>query len=270
LTGAAAVSETPLDPAGGRVAGHETVLVVEDEAMVRAILVVSGYTDDAIVRQGFRSPAPRWRAASPARVLRFPPPNSTRRRHHRTVAPSHRPTCGNSARATKGMSMTMCALAVAFLILAPFNAPAQTNATAASTVGTWKADLAKTTADAGSAPKAITLTILKDSIELTSWRVEVVDAKGESMSYSWSGPLDGSLQPVKDPKGQVLSQESLTRDQQGALLRHGVASADGSSFDGRATLSADGNTITDVVTSKTKDGKTSRETMVYRRVITGK
>ena len=39
--------------------------------------------------------------------------------------------------------MTMCALAIAFLTLGPFSAPAQTNATQASTVGTWKADLAK-------------------------------------------------------------------------------------------------------------------------------
>jgi hypothetical protein len=135
----------------------------------------------------------------------------------------------------------------------------------ASTVGTWKADLAKSTAGAEPAPKALTLTVLEDSIELTSWRIDIVDAKGEPMSYSWSGPLDGSLHPVKDAKGQVLLQESLTRDKEGALLRHGVES-NGSSFDARATLSADGNTITDVITSKTKDGKTSTETTVYRRV----
>ena len=165
--------------------------------------------------------------------------------------------------------MTMCALAVAFLTLASFNAPAQTNATGASTVGTGKVDLSKTTFGAEPVPKAITLTILNDSIELTSWRVEVVDAKGESSAYSWSGPLDGSPHPVKDPKGQVLLQESLTRDKQGALLRRGEES-DGSSFDARSTLSEDGNTITDVITMKTKDGKTSTETTVYRRVITGK
>ena len=42
-------------------------------------------------------------------------------------------------------------------------------------------------------------------------------------------------------------QEGLTRDKDGPLLRHGEGSTDGSSFDGRATLSADGNTLTDVV-----------------------
>jgi hypothetical protein len=165
--------------------------------------------------------------------------------------------------------MTMCALAVALLTLGSVHAPAQTTATRASTVGTWKADLAKTTVGAEPAPKAITLTILEDSIASMSWRVDIVDAKGEPMSYSWSGPLDGSLQPVKDAKGQVLLQESLSRDEEGALLRHGVES-NGSSFDARSTLSADGNTITDVITSKTKDGKTSTETHVYRRVISPK
>ena len=60
------------------------------------------------------------------------------------------------------------------------------------------------------------------------------------------------MQPVRDPKGQVLMQESLSQDKDGALRRRGV-NPDGTSFDGRATLSADGNTITDVVTLKTKD-----------------
>ena len=166
--------------------------------------------------------------------------------------------------------MTMCALVVSLLSLGSFNAFAQTNATQASAVGTWKLDLAKSSFGSEPAPKAITLTILTDTPELQSWRVDVVDPKGESMSYSWSGPQDGSLQPLKDPKGQVLMQESLKRDKDGALLRHGVDSSDGSSFDGRATLSADGNTITDLVTSKTKDGKTSKMTMVYQRVTAGK
>ena len=170
----------------------------------------------------------------------------------------------------KGIPMSMCALVAAVLTLGPFNVSAQTNATQASTVGTWKLDLAKSSSGSGPAPKAVTLTILKDTPELTSWRLDVVEAKGESMSFSWSGPLDGSLQPLKGPKGQVLLQESLTRDKDGALLRHGEDSADGSSFDARATLSADGNTLTDVVTSKTKDGKTLQETMVYHRVTAGK
>lgn len=90
------------------------------------------------------------------------------------------------------------------------------------------------------------------------------------MSFSWSGPKDGSLQPIKDAKGQIIGQESLKLDKDGALLRHGVGGNDEPSFDGRSVLSEDGNTITDVVTLKTKDGKTSQETSIYRRVAGAK
>lgn len=98
----------------------------------------------------------------------------------------------------------------------------------------------------------------------------MVDGKGQSMSYAWNGPQDGSLQPVKDAKGQTIGQESLKQDKDGSLRRHGVNSNDGSSFDAHATMSADGNTITDIVTSKAKDGKTSKMTMVYHRVTAAK
>ena len=157
--------------------------------------------------------------------------------------------------------MKKCALVLAAVTFTSFTAFAQTNAAHASAVGTWKLDVAKSSFGSEPAPKAVTLTILKDTAELCSWRVDVVDEKGQSMSYSWSGPQDGSMQPVKDAKDQIVGQESLKRDKDGVLLRHGADTNGGSSFDGHATLSADGNTITDVVTSKTKDGKSSTVTM---------
>jgi hypothetical protein len=162
--------------------------------------------------------------------------------------------------------MKMCALLAAALTVASLTGFVQTNTAQTSAVGTWQLDAAKSSFGSEPAPKSVTLTILKDTAALNSWRVEVVDAKGQSMAYSWSGPQDGSLHPVKDPKGQIIAQESLARDKDGALLRHGVDNSDGSSFDARATMSVDGNTITDVLTSKAKDGKTSKMTMVYTRV----
>ena len=166
--------------------------------------------------------------------------------------------------------MTGCTLVLAVLTLVPVNAFAQTNATKASFVGTWKIDLAKSDFGPGPAPKAVTLTILKDTPELTSWRVDMVNAKGESRSYSWNGPQDGSLHPLKDTTGKVLDQQGMKRDKDGAVLRHGEDSTDGFSFDGRATLSADGNTMTDVVTEKTKGGETSTLRYVYHRVTAAK
>ena len=145
---------------------------------------------------------------------------------------------------------------------------AQTNASKASAVGTWKMDVKQSTFGSEPPPKSVTLNIIKDTPDASSWRVDVVDTAGKSVLYSWSGPVDGTLQPLKGADGQVIGKESLKRDGD-ALLRHGEDPSDGSSFDSRATMSADGNTITDVTTMKSKDGKTSKATAVYRRSTDG-
>jgi Tol biopolymer transport system component len=59
-----------------------------------------------------------------------------------------------------------------------------------------------------------------------------VNAKGESESYSWSGRLDGSLHPIEDAEGQVVSQQGITRNKDGALIRY-RASATEPSFEAR-------------------------------------
>jgi hypothetical protein len=166
--------------------------------------------------------------------------------------------------------MKMSALVAAALALSSFSLFAQTNKSNTSPVGVWKLDVAKSSSGSQPAPPAVTLTILKYTPESTSWRVDTVDNKGQSVSFSWSGPQDGSLQPLKNAKGQIIGQESLKQDKDGALLRHGADSNSGSSFDSRAVLSEDGSTITDVVTMKAKDGKTSKETSIYRRVSAAK
>ena len=70
---------------------------------------------------------------------------------------------------------------------------------------------------------------------------------------------------MKGADGKVIGTESVKRDGD-ALLRQGADPSDGSSFDSRAITSADGNTITDVTTMRSKDGKTSKTTSVYHRV----
>jgi hypothetical protein len=148
-------------------------------------------------------------------------------------------------------------------------AMAQTNAAKASAVGTWKMDLKQSTFGSEAPPKSVTLNITQDTPDASAWRVDVVDDKGQSHSLSWSGPTDGTMQDLKAPDGQVVGKESLKRDGD-TLLRHGEDPKAGSSFDARSTLSADGNTITDVVTVKSKDGKTSKMTGVFHRVADAK
>ena len=158
----------------------------------------------------------------------------------------------------------VCTSVVVVMLLTGSIAVAQTNASKASSVGTWTLDLKQSTFGAAPPPKSITLHITKETPDAMAWRVDVVDTAGKSVSFSWSGPTDGTLQPLKSADGQVIGQESLKREAD-ALLRHGEDPGDGSSFDSRATMSADGNTITDITTAKSKDGKTSKTTSVYRR-----
>jgi hypothetical protein len=118
-------------------------------------------------------------------------------------------------------------------------------------------DLTQSTFGSEPPPKSLTLSIIKDTPEASAWRVDIVDTAGKSMSYSWSGPVDGTLQPLKSADGQVVGKESLKRDGD-ALLRHGEDPSDGSSFDSRATMSADGNTITDVTTMNQRTARRRR------------
>jgi len=145
---------------------------------------------------------------------------------------------------------------------------AQTNAAKHSSVGAWKLDLTQSKITSDAPPKAATLTILKDMPDAMAWRWDGVDATGKSITFAWSGPLDGSMQDLKDGNGQVVGKMSMKRDGD-AMLRHTEA-PDGGTFDARGTTSADGNTFTEVETMKSKDGKTATDTTVYRRVKGGK
>jgi hypothetical protein len=137
----------------------------------------------------------------------------------------------------------------------------------ASSVGTWKLDPAQSDFGSDPALKSVTLNILKDTPQMLSWRVRVVDDKGKLWSYSWSGPEDGSMNPIIQPGKPSDTQESARKDADGTLIRHGEEK-DGSSFDARGTISADGNTITDQIVGKSKDGKESKAKYVYHRAAT--
>jgi hypothetical protein len=165
-----------------------------------------------------------------------------------------------------GLVRRVCALIV-LLGLGTGLVVAQTNAKKTSAVGTWKLDVERS--DFGPEPKpvSVTLTILSDTPDIVSVRVEVVADATNKMAYEWSGPRDGSLHPVKTADGQTIAQESFKYDGD-VLVRH-VEDSSGV-FDSRATMSADGNTITDNGVQRGADGKTSNVRSVYRRVSNAK
>lgn len=133
-----------------------------------------------------------------------------------------------------------------------------------SAVGAWQLDLAHSDLGAEAAPKQVVLTILQDTPESLSWRIQITDQNDKSSTYSWSGPLDGTPHPITNQDSIAIGTESVKRDGDGSLVRHGENKD--ASFDASSTMSEDGNTITDEITQKSKDGKEDKSKRVYHRV----
>ena len=132
-----------------------------------------------------------------------------------------------------------------------------------SFAGTWKLDVKQSDFGSEPAPKSITVTLLKDTPKMLSIRGHGIDDQGKSFSYSWSGPEDGSMQPMTN-NGKVEGKQSA-RKEGDTLVRHGE-NPDGSSFDARATISGDGNMATEEVSMKSKDGKETKQKTVWHRI----
>jgi hypothetical protein len=133
-----------------------------------------------------------------------------------------------------------------------------------SMAGNWKLDIAQSEFGSEPAPKSQAGTIFKDTPQKFSYRVHGVDDKGKAFWYSWSGPEDGSMHPTL-VNGKPSGQTGFTRDQDGTLVQRGE-DADGSTFESHSSVSPDGNTITIEGNSKSKDGKESRDKLVWHRV----
>ena len=132
----------------------------------------------------------------------------------------------------------------------------------ASHTGTWKLDVKQSDFGSEPAPKSMIVTV-KDTGETLSIHGHGIDDKGESFSFSWSGPEDGSMSPVMD-NGKVTGKASARKDGD-AIVRQGEGT-DGSYFDERVTLSSDGNTSTTEWTVKSKEGKETKAKLVLHRV----
>jgi len=133
-----------------------------------------------------------------------------------------------------------------------------------SMVGNWKMDIAQSDFGSDPAPKSESNAISDDSPQLLSFRVHRVDDKGKPSVYSWRGPEDGSMHPGL-MNGKPYNQAGLTREQDGTLVQHSE-DPDGSTFEARISMSPDGNTLTAEGSSKSKDGKETRNKQVYHRV----
>jgi poly(3-hydroxybutyrate) depolymerase len=133
--------------------------------------------------------------------------------------------------------------------------------TKSSFVGTWKLDTAQS--KMAEPMKSLTVVILKDTPQMLSWRGNGVDDKGQPFSLLWKGPEDGSIHPTIR-NGKADFNQRARKEQDGTIVRQG-GDKDGS-WEARSKVSADGKTLTDEITSKSKDGKETKEVDVYQRV----
>lgn len=137
-----------------------------------------------------------------------------------------------------------------------------------SLTGTWKLDTKQSDFGSEPPPKSMTAT-LKDTQKMFSLHGHGIDAKGKSFSYSWSGPEDGTMLPIRTG-GKVSGKMSARKDGD-TLVRHSEDSTDGTIADYRATVSEDGKSATEEVTYRSKDGKeSSKQKTVWHRVPTQK
>jgi hypothetical protein len=156
----------------------------------------------------------------------------------------------------------MCGLLALLVIGVASTAAAQTKGTRASSVGTWKVDVQQSDFGSDPKPKSMTLTVLEDTPQHLSWRLDTVDGDGKPSSESWSGPLDGTMLSAKGPDGAEIYKASFKWD--GDVLQRHIEGALGP-LDGRTTMSTDGNTMTDVAIIKQPDGKTAKWMVLYHR-----
>jgi hypothetical protein len=131
----------------------------------------------------------------------------------------------------------------------------------ASFSGTWKLDAKQSDFGSEPGPRSVTVTV-KETQKALSVHSHGIDAEGKSFSWSWNGPEDGSLHPIMS--GGKAEGKMSARKEGDTLLRHSE-DLDGSS-DYRATLSSDGNTATEEMTTKSKDGKETKGKTVWHRV----
>jgi hypothetical protein len=130
--------------------------------------------------------------------------------------------------------------------------------------GTWKLDSAK--GDSGSEQPLMTMTATISRVAPNSLSIclDGVDPTGKSFSSSWVGAEDGIMHSFDNGSGR----QSVRREGN-VLIRHGET-PDGSTFEARESLSADGNTITGEMIIKSKDGKEEKSHSVWHRVLSTK
>lgn len=139
-------------------------------------------------------------------------------------------------------------------------------AQSSSSVGTWKMDTAQSDFGSQPKPKSATLVITKDTPQMLAWHESEVSADGKTSHESWRGPANGSMHMLRRTGGNG---EMSFENSNGQYTIH-EKMADGGTADSMVTKSDDGNTMTEHITGKTKDGQPITMTIVWQRTTHAK
>jgi hypothetical protein len=140
------------------------------------------------------------------------------------------------------------------LALAAVNAAARVEASAKSSVGTWKLDVSRSSFQNTSAPKFEQLVITADTPELLKWSLKGVEADGKSYFSSYDGPTDGKDHRLMS--NEAASVIAYTRTANG--LNWVIKDKNGAVIEtAGGQLSPDGNTLILKGTTEGPKGKSS-------------
>jgi len=110
---------------------------------------------------------------------------------------------------------------------------------AADVVGTWQLNLQKSSWGEFPPPKSRTVDIVRFDESGIEWTATEIDEKGNTISSSWEGPLDGTPTEASGTTIGVLY--AFRSTEQGMRMK--ATYPDGSKITGLATISADGKTL---------------------------
>ncbi len=120
---------------------------------------------------------------------------------------------------------------------------------------TWRLDQMRSDFGGNLRLKSDIFTVTSDTPARLSLSFVTVDAAGQTMKSSWSGPENGSMLPLDGAPGTMFGMDKKGHE-------HWVF-ADGSTLDAMMSLSKDKQTVLVRGTLTTRDGKTYQQVLVY-------
>lgn len=97
---------------------------------------------------------------------------------------------------------------------------------------------------------------------MLAWHEREIGADGKPSHESWSGPEDGSMHPLKRSEGN--GEFGFSGNSSEFTIHEKMAG--GETSEAKVTRSSDGNTMTEHITGKDKNGHPFTATIVWRKV----